>query len=430
MQSTLSGIIALLATFGVLAALVRWRPRRCTVPLLLMGLALVVIAIDDASLIGGLRPLEGGDDGLFYDGAGRTILMHLLAGDFRAAFMGVEPVFYYGGPGLRYFRAFEHIIFGETFLGYLTLMLVFPLALLALFSRFIDGRWALLFALMFVVVPIGALFGTTYFSYVRYAGRGFADPAAYIFFICGLLPLIGWTAAGPSPRFAPAFAGALLMALAVFMKPIVAPACGIMLGGVALAALWQRQWVRIFGICAGFSFVLFMPWHNWFYGNALVLFSANAGHPLTYTMPPSAYLASAQELLSGNLTGDNMKAALVQLRGWLKGAAGKSLLIPANTMAVALLVFIMIKDRRNDPWLRLIAAAALAQHAVALFIVANPRYHMLTWLLTLIVVDVWLVQVALPWLRRRKPEIFNRFAQQKVVMRVASGLGSLQRAQV
>ena len=43
------------------------------------------------------------------------------------ALEGGEKVFYYGGPGLRYLRAFERLIFGDTFLGYLSLMLLLPL---------------------------------------------------------------------------------------------------------------------------------------------------------------------------------------------------------------------------------------------------------------------------------------------------------------
>ena len=48
-----------------------------------------------------------------------------------------------------------------------------------------------------------------------------------------------------------------------------------------------------------------------------------------------------------------------------------------------------VRGRTFDPWLRLIGAAALAQHAVALFYNATvARYHFLTWFLTMLVVMV------------------------------------------
>jgi hypothetical protein len=146
---------------------------------------LLVIAIDDASFVGGVRPFDGGDDGLFYGGVGRAILRNFLAGDVYGALEGGEKVFYYGGPGLRYFRALEHVVFGESYLGYLSLVLLLPLLTLGLARRFLPSRWALALAFIFVAIPVGELFGTTFLDYAKWAARGFADPAAYILFIAG-----------------------------------------------------------------------------------------------------------------------------------------------------------------------------------------------------------------------------------------------------
>ena len=218
--------VALAAVLALILVLVRVQVRRAIVPLILLALALLVIAIDDASFVGGVRPFDGGDDGLFYDGVGRAILQNFLAGDVYGALEGGEKVFYYGGPGLRYFRALEHVVFGESYLGYLSLVLLLPLLTWGLARRFLPQRWALALALIFVAIPLGELFGTTFLDYAKWAARGFADPAAYILLIAGLLPLAGGTRAGPSGNFAPAFFGALLLALAIAMKPIVAACRG------------------------------------------------------------------------------------------------------------------------------------------------------------------------------------------------------------
>ena len=116
------GALALAAALGLVVTLVRVNARRAILPVVFIALAVAVIAIDDGSFLGGMRPFDGGDDGLFYDGVGRVILQKLLAGDVWGALEGGESVFYYGGPGLRYFRALEHIVFGESYLGYLSLI--------------------------------------------------------------------------------------------------------------------------------------------------------------------------------------------------------------------------------------------------------------------------------------------------------------------
>jgi hypothetical protein len=250
-------VLAGIAVLALLFLVVRVKARQLLLPAVVIALAAVVIAIDDASFLGGVRPFDGGDDGLFYDSIGRQILQYALSGDWYDALRGGESVFWYGGPGLRYARALEHVIFGETYLGYLSLVLAFPFVMLALFRRFLSERWAIALVLLFVAVPLGALFGTTFVQYAKLAAKGFADPAAYIVFFCALLPLM-------RDRALAKFCGALLLALAIFLKPIVAPAAAVLMAGAGLAALCRRQWTRLAALCAGFLPVFSMELHNFF----------------------------------------------------------------------------------------------------------------------------------------------------------------------
>ena len=105
-------------------------------------------------------------------------------------------------------------LFGESYLGYLSLVLLLPFAAYGLFKRFLPGTWAIALAIGFVAIPIGELFGTTFIDYAKWAARGFADPAAYIFFITGLWVLIGARPPAANEKFTPALFGALLLALA------------------------------------------------------------------------------------------------------------------------------------------------------------------------------------------------------------------------
>jgi hypothetical protein len=417
--------IILAALLGLIVSLVRFQPRRVILPFILIGLAVAVIAIDDGSFLGGVRPFDGGDDGLFYDGYGRLILMKLLAGDIWGALEGGEKVFYYGGPGLRYFRAIEHVIFGESYLGYLSLVLAFPFFVFALFRRFLPPAWAIASILLFIAVPVGTLFGTTFVQYEKWASRGFADPAAYILSIAGVLVIAG-VSATRTGKFAPAFFGALLLALGIFMKPIVAPAAAVLLAGAGLAALAQRQWPRLAGLCIGFLPVFSMLLHNWFFGHVPVLFSANSGDSNLLVLPPSAYVTAARELLHFDFSG--VARVLMQLADWLSGPAESYWTIPLNAAGVAILLYVVLRGRRFDPWLRLIGASALAQHAVALFYnAATARYHFLTWFLTMLVVMVWFHDVGIGWLRQRYPRASLRIANHRWARQLASALAHLKK---
>jgi len=420
--------LLLAGLIGLVAALLRVRPRRLIPPLMLIGLSVIVIAIDDASFLGGVRPFDGGDDGLFYDSVGRVILQSFLGGNYYDALRGGENVFYYGGPGLRYFFALEHLFFGESHLGYLSLMLLLPFLVYFLFARFLPHRWALGLAIVFVAIPLGLLFGTSFINYAGWAARGFADPLAYMLFIAGTVVVVGATAAGPDDRFIPAFFGALLLALGICVKPIVAPAAAVLLGCSGLATLYFRQFRRLAGLCLGFSPVFSMALHNWVYGHVFVLFSANAEHPLVLVMPPSAWAAAARELLTLDFHGGKLAHGVKQIFDLLSGPAESYWTIPLNGLAVIVLIYVVVRGRRFDPWLRIVGAAALAQHVVALFYTSEvARYHFLDWFLTVVVVMVWLHQTGIDWFSRRYPALAARMAANPANMRLASGLARLQK---
>jgi hypothetical protein len=458
LRQLLAPALALVGTAAVVALLAggalrarRWR--RAVLAFALIAITLAVAFIDDATFIGGLRPFESGDDGLVYDGFARTMLQRLVTGDIAGALEGGEKVFYFT-PGLRYLRVVEHLVFGETYLGYLSLVLLLPFLVFALFRRFLPLRWALASVVIFAAIPVGVLFGSSLVQYAKWAARGFADPAAYIFFLGGLVLLVGTRPepgssarrAGerserparqllkvrapdtrPEPgssardRFGTALAAGLLFALALFMRPNIAPAAGILLAGAGLAALWQRQYRRVVGLCVGFLPVLGMALHNWVYGGVFALFTSTATHNTTLVMPPAAYLAALSELARLNLAGDHVARAIQHIGGWLAGPSESVVMAPLHAAAIAVLVRIAVWGN-VDPWLRLTACATLVQHCVGIFYATAGRYYYLTWLLTLLVVAVWINGEGMNLVRRRFPGFSERAARHPASVALAHGL--------
>jgi hypothetical protein len=197
LRQLLEPSLALIASAAVLALLVR--VRRLLLPSVLIAATLLVALLNDASFIGGVRPFDSGDDGIVYDGYARMILRRLVAGDVAGALQGGEAVFYFT-PGMRYLRAAEHIFFGETYLGYLSLILLLPFLVFALARRFLPLTWAIALTLIFAAIPVGVGFGSSLLQYVKWAGRGFADPGAYVLFLAGFVLLLGrQTRSAPLP---------------------------------------------------------------------------------------------------------------------------------------------------------------------------------------------------------------------------------------
>ncbi|MGE0564814.1 MAG: hypothetical protein AB7O50_09900 [Pseudolabrys sp.] len=421
----LSPALSFIAILVVLLALVRQPARRWLWPAAAAVLALLVVFLNDPSFIGGIRPFDGGDDGLFYEGVARQIVQHVLAGDWRQALIGGEAVFYYGGPGLRYLRAIEHFIFGDSFLGYLAIVLTMPLLVYAALKRFLGARAAFQVTLLLFILPLGGVFGSTLFQYAKWAARGFADPAAACALLAGIIVLIGREPSGPSARFAPAVGAGLLFALALFLRPNLALATAVFLTGAALMALQRWQIARVAGLCLGFLPVFGMALHNWAFGGVFVLFSSNATIAEALPMPPSKWLTATFDFVTLHWASPAVKGAIAQLAFWLSGPSGSPIFIPLHAAAIAVLVRIALSGRAFDRWLRLCAAAALAQHAVAWFYLHFERYHHATWLLTLIVCAVWVRNEGLALAQARFPRAFNAVAGNAPLQFAGHALGRL-----
>ena len=224
--------------------------------------------------------------------------------------------------------------------------------------------------------------------------------------------------------FPRAFAAGLLFALALAVRPNIAPAAGILLAGGGIMALAQREFRRVAGLTLGFAAVLAMALHNWVYGGVLVLFTTTAGIPKLLVMPPAAYLAALVELAHLDVAGEHFVRALRQIAGWLAGPSESVAMAPLNAAAIVVLIRVVLW-RQAEPWLWLTAIATLVQHGVALFYASAGRYYYLTWLLTLLVVAAWVHGEGLDMVRRRFPRVTERIAKHPARLALARGLGRM-----
>ena len=94
---------------------------------------------------------------------------------------------------------------------------------------------------------------------------------------------------------------------------------------------------------------------------------------------------------------------------------------PLHVLSVVVLVRVMVRAG-YDPWLRLIAGATLAQHAVSLFYIATPRYHFLSWFCTGLVSVVWFRAEGIAILRGLLPQWWDRIWNNPLNRSIERGL--------
>lgn len=401
-------VLNIAAFAALIFLLVRCNWRDLILPTCLVGVALLVALLSDAALLGGFRYHDGGDDGLTYEGMARQMVQFALQGDVFNTLRANSDIFYYT-PGSRYLRFVERLVFGDTNFGYLALLLSLPLILWNLFRRFVTTRWALVLLAIFIATPVGLVFGTNFFLHIQNASRGYGDSAAAIMFLGGLAFLIGRPHQTQTSCFSDAFLASSLFAISVLVRPNFAPMVGILLGGAGLAALWQKQFWRLAGMCVGFVPVTFAALHNWYYGGVFVLFSSNAGLPVVYVLPVTGYAKALVELFTLQFQGEHLVRAVEQISAYLTGSREWLVAIPVHIAAIAVLISVLA-SRNFDGWLRLITAAALVGHGFAVMFQIVPRYHLPIWLLSLLVCAVWLQEEGVPWLLGKAPNLKMAFA--------------------
>lgn len=380
-----------LTALGALAIgllLLRVERRRIVLPVLLIALTVIITVVVDWQFIGGFRPLDAGDDGYTHEGYSRYIVRHLLAGDIIAALRGQEAIYYFA-PALRYWHTLEHFLFGDTFLGYFSIILLLPFLVLMLARRFLPIRWALAFTVIFTAIPVGTAFGSSLVDYVVWASRGFADPLGFALLFAGIILVIPRAADGPETGRA--FFGALLLAMATFCRPNFLLASGTLIAAGVIMALVHRQWGRIAALVIGFAALAVSPLHNYVFAGSTIPFTNNIAHQDIFLMSPLDYWRAANELFQLEFAGDYVRRAIVQLASWLSGAHHVLWAIPLHFAAVLILAWVALVGRRYDPWLRILALATLLQHGIGICYLNNARYNLGTWLLTALVATVWLV---------------------------------------
>jgi hypothetical protein len=287
-------------------------------------------------------------------------------------------------------------------------------------------RWALALTLIFVAVPIGGLFGTSFFHYATWAVRGYADPAGVIAGVAGFLILVGRDPQKPNETVRSAFVASMLFAVSILLRPNGAIFAAIMLTGAGLAMLYQRKWIHYVALCLGFLPVTLLGLHNWYFGDVFVPFNSNWTHPLALVMPPSAWLAAFTELVQLNWGGENVAAALNQLGIWLAGPSERLAFVPVHAAAIAILIAVAVRGTDYDPWVRLAALATLFQHLGALCYAITPRYHLAAWLFTYLIVVVWIRQTGIVWFQRNFPLWYDAMYNHPLTERLGLALKNLQ----
>ena len=357
-------------------------------------------------------PHGGGDDGLVHDGYGRVMAMMAGRGDIVAALQGIEPVYWFT-PGTRYVRMLEKLVFGDTNHLFALLVACVPVVVFYVLRRFVADSIAAVVTAAFIVLPVGSL---AFLPYVANAKLGYGDALGCGLFLLGLAIVLGaqprWGGTSRNLPLLTVAGGA--MAASMFVRPNVAFAVVWMAAAFSWLSLKDRDFRAVAALGIGLSLALWMPFHNWYYGDAFYLIS-ESGASVSVPLGPRDYVTAAEDLLRGDARTEAVAATAKQLTGWLwnPGLVVTERVIPLAWAShlvklLALIVTAVVGLRwafgrlPGRDAVGVVAVAALCAHVPMLFIFSTHyRYAMLGWDLSLVVLIATLAPEIRPFFSAR-----------------------------
>ncbi len=394
--------VGILAIF-MLPARFRWRPFLNAAALVAIAMVLIYASI----AFSGGKPLGanyacqgGGDDGIYHESLGHYIAEAFRQGHVAEALAGYEPV-YGGTPGMRYFRALEKIIFGDTNLGLTAFIACMPLWVFLLIRRLCGAKWAYSGVFVFLFSPMSFSFA----QYIVCGLLGYGEPVGSGLFILGAFLLLKSQPRQSGDDGSPedfsawtAFLGGAFLAGSFFIRPNYAIAAVLLGGFYMYAGLRDGRFRLIFPVMVGLGLASFMTWHNWYFGHEFFLINGSVGDALPIS--PMTYIQAFREWTAGLIhrTGygqaPHLKQAMQQIENWLWTPPiqqfplhkGVSLLLLLRLFTLLATFYALFISPKRFPCFALLAWVALAAHIPMLLVFDTKfRYALLGWDLSMIV---------------------------------------------
>jgi hypothetical protein len=388
LSKTLEQLFIILVVFGILFATVKLNDfKKLFLPLLSVITTIVIILIiKKASLLNGYPVYQGGGDGLTHEGMGRLIAKALFEKNYLEALQGYESIFYFM-PGLRYFRALEKILFGDTNYGYVLYICFFPLIIAAFLTCLFDKKWALRLFFIFLLTPIFERFGFAHYLYVQQVKHGHAEPLGYGLFLAAIVIILK-----NKDQMKAYFWAHFLFVFAIFMRPNLAIPIALFSSFTFFHMVRERSFKEVVLAYSSFGLFFLMTLHNWYFGGQFVLATSAAFIPMNLPAAPAMYWQGLLDLLQGHLQSSNLITIKEQLYSWNKWSDSYRLL------SLGAVIYYAFKAR-FDYFLRAIAITTLGSHVMLLFFVNSGRYSYLAWFLSFSFLILYFKEKIVPLLK-------------------------------
>tara|TARA_B100001123_G_scaffold445315_1_gene596507 strand:- start:401 stop:2497 length:2097 start_codon:yes stop_codon:yes gene_type:complete len=332
--------------------------------------------------------LQRGNDGLTHFKIGREILENIHNYDFYSAIRGGSDVFYFM-PGMRYANTFFMSLFGDSLLGYFIITSFIPFVIYILLRKIINKNWSIILLWCFLILPFFESFGFFQFYYSKLAILGFGEPLSYFFLFLGIYFLIQKNNHDfYSINYLNFFVIGLFFFFCVSLRPnyiILFIAFFIILGFYNIYLLLNNsnfsnhKFLRkYFLLIFGFSPILLVTLHNWYFGKQIVLLTSASMIVENLRVPPYIWLDSIINLFKLEINKQNWTLIFKNVQTWINYYEFWLILVYLN-------LWVGVFRKNNYFLFRILSFSLIIAHIPYLFYAGDHRYTYGLWTICLII---------------------------------------------
>ena len=338
----------------------------------------LLINFVNPDLIRGFTIYTGGNDGLVYMSYANKMFSSLVNFNFYEFFQGGENVFYFM-PGLRYFFTITKIFFGDTNFGYVFIGYFYPIVIFLILRSFLDLRFSIIISFLIFITRVFEGYALSTYNFLEHINSGDSEPLGIFFLLLGLLIFIRFVHDDKKIKknSINLFYFGICLFFSTFIRPNYFPTT-FSIFFIMLFYLYFKNYKFkfYFFTLAGYSFLILIPFHNYFYGNSLVLFTSvlNEGH--NTLAPLKIWINAFADLMTLNFDNYflNHPQIFNQLNRWIQ---------PQEIhYIVSFIIIFVVLFSKNEFFIKSICIMALSQHSVCLIFMPDNRYAYLAWILT------------------------------------------------
>ena len=320
------------------------------------------------SSFSGLPYMGRGNDGLTHYSYAREMVESLSHHDIIGWLRGNENIFYMM-PGMRYLLGMTMPFFGESIFGLLLIISLTPITIRSLLKKLFNKKWQIIMFLCFFIIPIFEAFGFYQIYLAKYTIEGFGAGIAISALIAAFALL--WKRDDIIYTNRDLLIIGFLLAVAISLRPNFLPFAAVLFTGLSLYFIYNKRIQKVIALGIGFSPILLITYHNYFFGNVFV--------PLTNSATIGNNMRNGPEKWNNCLSSlsDSCNQVIHHLSIWV------SYTEPWYIIILLCLIFIIFNKKMNIIE-KILAVSLIAGHLVFLFYEGVARYSHGIWLLSFI----------------------------------------------